>query len=99
MATPRFSLDHTAILVVDLQERLVPHMHNAAALIQQAGRLIDGANALGVPLLVTEQYRKGLGATVPEIASRLTGAACNLDKLKFSSCIEPVQRNSRLASP
>lgn len=91
MATPRFTLEHTAILVVDLQERLVPHMHNAAALIQQAGRLIDGANALAVPLLVTEQYRKGLGVTVPQIASRLGGAACNHDKLKFSSCIEPVR--------
>jgi nicotinamidase-related amidase len=91
MATPRFTLEHTAILVVDLQERLVPHMHNPAALIQQVGRLTDGANALGVPLLVTEQYRQGLGVTVPEIASRLTGAACNHDKLKFSACIEPVR--------
>jgi nicotinamidase-related amidase len=91
MATPRFNLEHTAILVVDLQEKLLPHMHNAAALTQQAGRLIDGANALGVPLLVTEQYRKGLGVTVPELASKLGGAACSYEKLKFSSCIEPVR--------
>jgi nicotinamidase-related amidase len=91
MATPRFTIEHTAILVVDLQEKLLPHMHNAKALTQQAGRLIDGANVLGVPLLVTEQYRKGLGVTVPELASKLAGAACNYDKLKFSSCIEPVR--------
>jgi nicotinamidase-related amidase len=91
MATPRFVLEHTAILVVDLQEKLLPHMHNAEAVTRQAGRLIDGANALGVPVLVTEQYRKGLGSTVPELASRLTGAACHQEKLKFSACIEPVR--------
>ena len=74
-----------------MQERLLPAMHDAETLTTQAGRLIDGANALGLPVLVTEQYRKGLGATVQPIADRLAKAVCNHEKLKFSACIEPVR--------
>lgn len=91
MPIQRFDLDRTALLVVDVQEKLLPAMHNAAAVEQQAGRLIDGFNILKRPVLVTEQYRRGLGVTVPALASRLTGAVCNHEKLRFSACIEPVR--------
>jgi nicotinamidase-related amidase len=92
MTTPRFRIPHTALLVIDLQEKLVPHMHNAEQVVTESARLIDGANALGLPVLVTEQYRKGLGVSVPQIASRITGAVCNHEKLRFSSCIDPVRK-------
>ena len=92
MALPRFQIDDSALLVVDVQEKLVPVMHESNRLIKQASRLIDGANALGLPVLVTEQYRKGLGVTVPELVERLTPlAVCNHEKLKFSACIQPVR--------
>ena len=91
MSAPRFQIENTALLVVDMQEKLVPMMHNSQSLVQQVGRLIDGASALKLPVLVTEQYRKGLGVTVPELAGRLHGAVCNQEKLKFSACIEPVR--------
>lgn len=84
-------MDRTALLVVDIQERLLPHMHNAAEVEGQAGRLIDCCNALGVPVLVTEQYRKGLGVTVASLAGRLSTSVCNEEKLKFSGCIKPVR--------
>ena len=90
MAIPRLNIDLTALLVVDVQEKLLGHMHNADALVAQAGKLIDAANALGLPVIVTEQYRKGLGATVPDLAARLHTAVGNHEKLKFSGCIEPV---------
>ena len=77
--------------MVDVQVKLLPAMHGADELVQQTGRLIDGANVLGLPVLVTEQYRKGLGPTVPVLAGRLEGAVCNHEKLKFSACIEPVR--------
>jgi nicotinamidase-related amidase len=92
MSVPRLNLEQTALLVVDVQEKLLPHMHNAEQVVRQAGRLVDGANALGLPLLVTEQYRKGLGSTVPELAGRMGPAVCNLEKLKFSACIEPIRK-------
>jgi nicotinamidase-related amidase len=92
MTTPRFKAGYTAVLVIDIQEKLVPHMHNPLDVVAQSGKLIDGANALKVPVLVTEQYRKGLGQTVPELAAKLTGAVCNHEKLRFSGCIDPIKQ-------
>ena len=91
MPIPRLRLDATALLVIDVQEKLLPHMHNAEQVVAQVGRLIDGAKALEVPVLVTEQYRKGLGLTVPPLAARLGEAVCNCEKLKFSAWIEPIR--------
>jgi nicotinamidase-related amidase len=90
MAISRLRIEDSALLVVDVQERLVPVMHDPASIVSQVGRLIDGINALDMPVLVTEQYRKGLGVTVPVLADRLSGAVCNHEKLAFSACIEPV---------
>lgn len=88
---PRLVLGHCALLVIDLQEKLVPVMSNPAALLQQTGKLIAGCHLLGVPVLVTEQYRKGLGATVPELKDALAKAVCVEEKLKFSACIERIR--------
>jgi len=92
MAVPRLDRKHTAVLVVDVQEKLLPHMHDAAGVLTQTARLLDGANALGIPVLVTEQYRKGLGLTVPELQTRIAGAKCVHEKLSFSALIEPVRQ-------
>lgn len=91
MPVPRFDIKHTALLVVDVQEKLLPHIHDAQAILPQIGRLIDGAHVLELPVLATEQYRKGLGPTVEPIASRLNRAIGIHEKLKFSACIEPVR--------
>ena len=91
MSCPRMRVEQTVLLVVDMQEKLLPHMTDATGIIRQVGRLVDGANTLKVPVLVTEQYRKGLGVTVEPIASRLKSVVCCQEKLKFSACIEPVR--------
>jgi len=76
------SAGDTALLVVDVQERLVPHIAGHRRVVWNVGRLIDAAKLLGLPVLATEQYPAGLGATVPELASRLgEGVAA---KLSFS---------------
>ncbi len=75
MPTHRLQSQHTALLVIDIQVKLLPHIHNAAQVASRSGVLIDGFKALGLPILVTEQYRKGLGATVPELSERLARAA------------------------
>lgn len=56
------------LLVIDFQERLTPAIDGAAAAIANAQRLVRGAELLGVPTLYTEQYPKGLGHMVPELA-------------------------------
>jgi nicotinamidase-related amidase len=54
-------------------------------MLQSTVRLVKGANLLGVPMLVTEQYKKGLGPTVPELAGAVPNFAA-IEKLAFSAC-------------
>lgn len=77
------SIGETALLVVDVQERLVPAIADHRRVVFNTRRLIDGAKILGIPVVATEQYPKGLGPTVPELAERLGPIP---DKLTFSCC-------------
>jgi nicotinamidase-related amidase len=65
------SADDTALLVVDVQEKLIRLIPEHARLVWNIRRLIDGAKILGVPVAATEQYPQGLGGTVAELAGRL----------------------------
>jgi nicotinamidase-related amidase len=56
------------IITVDIQERLVPSMYNPEDIVARAKVLLSGAAEIGVPVIATEQYPKGLGNTIPEIA-------------------------------
>jgi nicotinamidase-related amidase len=76
----------TALVVVDLQERLLPAMFERERVLENSVRLIQGAAALDLPVIATEQYRKGLGGTVPEIAEVLPGGVVRLEKVAFSAC-------------
>jgi len=81
----------TALLVIDVQERLAPVMNDAHA-VDNTGRLVDGARALGMRVLVTEQYPKGLGNTVPQLGEKLLAFAAPppvLEKLDFDACDDP----------
>jgi nicotinamidase-related amidase len=71
----------TALLVVDVQEKLMPAIADGRRVIWNVRRLIDGAKILGLPVIATEQYPKGLGPTVGELAQRLGPVAT---KLSFS---------------
>ena len=71
----------TALVVVDVQEKLVPAIDQNARVVWNVRRLIDGANVLGLPVAATEQYPKGLGPTIAELAERLGSAP---SKLTFS---------------
>jgi nicotinamidase-related amidase len=76
----------SALVVIDMQERLVAAMQAPARTIRNARRLIAAAREMEVPVLLTEQYPKGLGRTVREIAEVADGAPV-LEKLHFS-CME-----------
>jgi nicotinamidase-related amidase len=78
----------TALIVVDVQERLAAAMpeHQLAELTRALRILVEGARLLGAPLLFTEQYPKGLGVTLPEIAELLRAAgARRFEKTEFSA--------------
>jgi nicotinamidase-related amidase len=61
----------TALLVVDVQEKLAVAIRDGARVVWNVRRLIDGAKVLGLPVLGSEQYPHGLGATIGELAERL----------------------------
>lgn len=73
--------DDSALLVIDVQDKLLPSIANKQRLVWNIRRLIDGANALGVRVAATEQYPKGLGPTTAELAERLGEIP---EKLAFS---------------
>jgi nicotinamidase-related amidase len=76
---------NAALVVVDVQERLLPAIFEKERVVENTVRLVKGASILGVPVLTTEQYRKGLGPTVPEVAAAVPGFA-PIEKLSFSAC-------------
>lgn len=72
-----------------MQERFRPAIKYFGDIISVSQRLLQGARILGIPVIVTEQYPKGLGSTVQEID--LTGAKLVLPKTKFSMVLPEVE--------
>jgi nicotinamidase-related amidase len=77
--------DNTVLVAIDFQERLFPVMHAKEKLLQNVVKLIKGAKALEIPVLLTEQYPKGLGPTIPEIKELLPDVK-PIEKVCFSCC-------------
>ena len=75
------------LLIVDLQKRLLPAIDQGERVIEHSAWLIGVARQLGVPVLLTEQYPQGLGATAPAIAS-LVEPREKLEKTHFSAVAE-----------
>lgn len=75
--------DQCALVVIDIQEKLLPPIFQKEQLVRNAQLLIRAAGILKIPALVSTQYSKGLGATVPEVASLLPGTDA-IDKTLFS---------------
>ena len=76
--------DRAALVVVDVQEAFRPAVLDFDRVAANAGVLIEGARTLGVPVIVTEQYPKGLGRTVPEVTAHLDGVE-PVEKVCFSA--------------
>ncbi len=75
------SVGDTALVVVDVQERLIPAIAGGSRVVWNVRRLVDVAKLLDMPVLATEQYPAGLGRSVPELAARLGEVP---SKLSFS---------------
>lgn len=79
----RFTSTRTQLLVVDLQERLVPVIKNSKNLLAHAKRLVHAASLVEIPTLSTVQYPRGLGHTMPEISNLLEHPP--VEKMTFSA--------------
>jgi nicotinamidase-related amidase len=81
----RLEADRTTLIVVDVQEafrRAIPDFERIA---KATATLIEGAGAIGIPVVITEQYPKGLGETVPEVAEHLPEGVEPLEKVVFAA--------------
>jgi nicotinamidase-related amidase len=85
----RITKENTIGLIIDIQERLVPAMFEKETLLRNCQVLIGGLNELGIPLLVTQQYTKGLGETAEEVRSVVPDFNY-IEKQDFSCYDEPV---------
>lgn len=71
------------LLVVDMQERLAPVIDGVAEVETQCGILLRAAREVAVPVVFSEQYRKGLGATLPSLLALVDGVQ-TFEKMEFS---------------
>ncbi len=76
--------DRSLLVAVDFQSKLAPAIHDGEAAIRTARRLVEIARILEVPCLATEQYPKGLGKTVPDLAEAFAPEEV-IEKLCFSA--------------
>ncbi len=77
------------LLMIDIQERLIPAIHDKDIVIQNSVRLLTAARELSVPSIVTEQYPKGIGSTINELKALIPEDTTILDKVEFSCCENP----------
>lgn len=90
MPIPRPTLDRAALLVIDVQERLLPTIFDADRVVTNCAAALRVAQTLGLPAFVTEQYTRGLGHSAPAIAEAAAGHARTFEKTRFSALIPEI---------
>jgi isochorismate hydrolase len=89
------SSSKASLLIIDMQEKLLPAMHEAERVLAKSVVVLKAAEALSLPILISEQYPKGLGRTVPELQSN---HATVLDKTAFSCWRDDTMKAHLIAS-
>ena len=84
----RLRKDNAAFLMIDIQEKLLPVISGKDEIINNATKLMKAAEVLGIPMIYTEQYPKGIGSTVGALLESLPAAAARFEKNTFSCCDE-----------
>ena len=93
----RLKADDAVLVVVDMQQKLLPAIAEHERVIATTRLMMRGAAALGVPTMLTTQYAKGLGPANPQIAELAPSTTAPIDKLTFS-CFGSADFNRRLSS-
>jgi nicotinamidase-related amidase len=100
---PPLNTASTVLLLIDFQERLFPVMHEKEKLLNNVVKLIKGVQVLEIPIILTEQYPKGLGPTISEIKELIPGVkpvekvcfSCT-DEEAFNKALETLKRKQVL---
>lgn len=85
----RIQADESLGVIIDVQEKLFPHMYDKENLLKRISILIQGLQFLDIPMIVTEQYTRGLGYTIDPVKSLYHGFN-SVEKISFSCCDEPL---------
>jgi nicotinamidase-related amidase len=91
MTTDKFFIDKedTVLLIVDIQDKLAAVMKEKDRVVKNSLHLVELAKMIGMPVMVTEQYPRGLGTTVPEIREALPFYR-PVEKMTFDCCGQPA---------
>lgn len=99
----RVTTDRTLAILIDVQERLFPHIHEHKQLEEQVIKLVKILDLLAVPTLITEQYKRGLGETIPSVLDAFTKypkVEMRAEKMHFSALDdEAIQLQVQQLSP
>ena len=93
--TPSSSL----LCIVDIQEKLIGAMEAPQETLKRSKIMVEAARALGIPMIATEQYPRGLGPTLPEIVELFAEGTPVIEKTSFSCFGAEEFRNAVTASP
>lgn len=100
----RILVEDTQALLIDVQEKLTPHIFEYENIVKKMAILIQGLQTLGVPIMLNEQYKKGLGETIPELYQLLDEKnRQSFEKTSFSVCdnspswVHITSQNRRIA--
>ena len=85
----RIKKEETVAVIIDVQEKLYPLISNNEKMTMNITRLIKGLKVLEIPMLITQQYTKGIGETITPIKEAI-GEFSHIEKLSFSCCGDPI---------
>jgi nicotinamidase-related amidase len=86
----RMQRERSQLLIVDMQEKVAPPVHNSAGVVEACRRLMRIARRLEVPITVSQHYAKGLGGTIEPLRAEFTADTVVLDKMHFSCLRDPA---------
>jgi nicotinamidase-related amidase len=78
------SRDKSQLLIIDVQEKLLPAMSNPDRVVERCVRLVRAARALEIPITISEQYPSGIGSTVAPLREALGNSGAVIEKVEFS---------------
>ncbi len=81
--------DNAVLLVVDVQDKLLPAIHEAASVVEYARRMIEAAKVFDLPIFAAEQYPAGLGPLCATLRDAL-GEVKPVEKTLFSACVSGI---------
>jgi nicotinamidase-related amidase len=83
--TQKLDRERAVLVVVDVQEAFRKALPDFDEVARGVGTMVEGSGVLGIPIMVTEQYPQGLGATVPEVTDHLPAGVEPVEKVRFSA--------------